>query len=117
MVYHRATRFQPRYVHEVEFERRGVVIGIHNEYVYTLGRRSGIELWWVRRNGIGGCKRKCGFATSNVLMKGEKLCIRDDLDFLRAKRCELHMLVFSDIFTIPFIKIYAHRRQVRWGFS
>lgn len=117
MVYHRATRFQPGYVHEVEFERRRVVISIHNEYMYTLGRPSGIELWWVRGNGIGGCERKCRFAISNVLMEGEKLCVRDDFDFLRAKRCELHVLVFSDGFTMRFIKIYAHRCQVRWDFS
>ena len=104
MVYHRATRFQPRYVHEVEFERRGVVIGIHNEYMYTLGRPSGVELWWVRGNGIGRCKRKCGFAISYVLMEGEKLCVRDDLDFFRAKRCELYVLLFSDVFTMRFIR-------------
>lgn len=82
MVYDRATRIQPRYVHEVEFERRWVVVGVHNEYVNTFSRPAGIELWRRRGNGIGRCKRQCGFALSNVLMEGDELRVRDDLDFL-----------------------------------
>ena len=115
----RATRFQPRYVHEVESERRRNVVGIHNEYMCTLGRPSGIELWWLRGGGIGGYKRKRGFANDNVLMEGDELCVRDDLDFLRAERCELHVLLFrvNSVLTVQLIKIYAHRFQVRWDFS
>lgn len=116
-MYARITRIQPGYVHDVEFERRRVVVGVHNEYVYTFGRPAGIELWWIRGNGIGRCKRQCGFAHGDVLMEGDELRVRDDLDLLWAKRCELHMSLFSDVFTVQFIKIYAHRCQVRWDFS
>ena len=119
MMYHSATRFQPGYVHEVESERRRVVVGVHNEYMCTLGRPSGIELWWFRGGGIGGCKRKCGFANDSVLMEGDELCVGDDLDFLRAERCELHVLLFrvNGVRIVQLIKIYAHRFQVRWDFS
>ena len=99
MVYACAIRRQPRYVSEVEFERRRVVVGVHDKYVYTLGRASGIELWWVRENGIGRCERKCGFPHDIVLIEGDELRVRDDLDFLWAKRCELHVLLFSDVFS------------------
>jgi hypothetical protein len=117
MVYACATRSQPRYVREVEFERRRVVVGVHNEYVYTFGRPAGIELWWIRGNGMGRCKRKCGFPDGIVLMEGDELRVRDDLDLIWAKRCELHMLFFSDVFTVRCIKIYAHRCHVKWDFS
>ena len=86
MVYACATRSQSRDVHEVEFERHRVVVGVHNEYVYPFGRPAGIELWWIRGNVVGRRKRKCGFPHGIVLMEGNELRVRDDLDFLWAKR-------------------------------
>ena len=118
VVYACATRSQPRYVHQVEFVRRRVVAGVHNEYVYTFSRPSGIELRWIRGNSIGRRKRKCGFSHGAVLIEGDELRVRDDLDLFWTKRSELHgLLVQRRFFSVRFIKIYAHRCQVRWDFS